>query len=123
MTLNVDGTRLGEQSTLRIAATVLAGTVEPGWALLEETADEQFSGWTIYGPGDFTDKRLPELGEGDELVEVSFAKGERALPEVRELHDWGNGEFPLLMESWVHRGRRKWMPWEDFSKYREPADE
>jgi len=117
MTLKADGTRPVGGSTLKIAAKVYAGEIELGWALLEETADEQFSGWTIFGPGDFTDERLPEIDEDDELVEVSFSEAERVLPEVRELHDWGNGEFPLLMESWVHRGKRKWMPWEDFSKY------
>jgi len=122
MTVKADGTRPGGQSTLRIAASVLVGAVEPGWALLEDTADERFSGWTIYGPGDFTNERLPEVGEDDQLVEVSFSEVERVLPEARDLHDWGNGHFPLLMESWVHRGERKWVPWEDFSKYGEPGE-
>ncbi len=123
MTLKADGTRPVARSTLRIAAKVLSAEIEPGWALLEATADEQFSGWTIYGPGDFTYERLPEIGEDDELAEVSFSDAGRLLPEVRELHDRGNGEFPLLMQFWAYQGERKWMPWEDFSKYRGPPAE
>lgn len=64
-----------------------------------------------------------EIGEDDELAEVSFSDAGRLLPEVRELHDRGNGEFPLLMQFWAYQGERKWMPWEDFSKYRGPPAE
>jgi hypothetical protein len=53
MTLKADGTGPVARSPLRSVAKVLSTKIEPGWALLEATADEQFSGWTIYGPGEF----------------------------------------------------------------------
>lgn len=119
MTLKGDGTRPDLQDELRISARVLSGTVAPAWALLEETANSTFSGWTVYGPGDFSDTRLPALDDGDEFVVLSFSEVSGALPDVLDLLDWGNGEFPLLMEAWIHHGVRKWMAWEDFAKYAE----
>lgn len=117
MTQQVGGTRPDRQSTLRISAEVFAGEVAAGWALLEESSEAGVSGWSVYGAGDFSEDRLPVLDSDDEFREVSFGAAADAFPEVLDLLDWGNGEFPLLMEAWVHRGARKWMPWEDFTKY------
>lgn len=121
MTLKADGTRPDLHGTLRISAHILSGRIDPAWALLEETADGTFTGWSVYGPGDFSDACLPSLEDGDEPTVCTFAEVSNALPDLLELLDWGNGEFPLLMEAWMHRGVRKWMPWEDFSKYADEA--
>lgn len=47
VTLKADGTRPDLQDELHISARVLSGTVAPAWALLEETANSTFSGWTV----------------------------------------------------------------------------
>jgi len=104
-------------STLRISAKVFAGEVAEGWALLEERSVQGVSGWSIYGPGDFSADALPVLDGDDEFREVAFDDAVGVLPGVLDLLDWGNGEFPLLMEAWVYKGARRWMPWEDFTRY------
>jgi hypothetical protein len=117
VTLKADGTRPDPQSMLRISAKVLNQDVDPGWALLEETSDTTFCGWTVYGPGDFSENCLPSLDDDDELLVRSFDDVGKVLPGILDLLDWGNGEFPLLMQAWIHKGVRKWMPWEDFSQW------
>jgi hypothetical protein len=116
VTLKADGTRPDLQSVLRISASVFDGRVEAGWAVLEESSDPAFSGWTVHGPGEYSEDRMPSV-DGDEYVEQTFEQVGGVLPDILDLLDWGNGEFPLLMQSWTHNGIRKWMPWEDFSKY------
>ncbi|WGX97259.1 hypothetical protein [Nocardioides sp. L-11A] len=117
MTLQVGGSRPDRGSTLHISAKVFAGEVAEGWALLEESAVSGVSGWSVYGPGDFSESRLPVLEGDDHFREVSFEAAAGVLPGVLDLLDWGNGEFPLLMQAWVYKGARKWMPWEDSTKY------
>ena len=117
MTLQVGGTRPSGASTLLIAGKVFAGEVAEGWALLEESTASGVSGWSVYGPGDFSEDRLPVLEGGDEFREVSFGAADEVLPGILDLLDWGNGEFPLLMQAWTYQGARKWMPWEDSTKY------
>lgn len=116
MTLKADGNRPDLRSVLHISASVLNGQVEPGWALLDETSDPRFSGWTVHGPGEYSESRLPSE-DGDDYVDKTFEQVGGVFPDIVDLLDWGNGEFPLLMEAWIHNGVRKWMPWEDFSKY------
>lgn len=117
MTLKADGTRPDLQSSVLISANVLRGGTDAGWALLEEASDEGVSGWTVYGPGEFSESYLPFPEEDDELLLASFEDVGAVLPHVLDLLEWGNGEFPLLMQAWLHKGARKWMPWEDFSRY------
>lgn len=102
---------------LGISAKVLNQHVAPGWALLEEASDTAFSGWTVFGPGDFSESCPPSLDDDDELLVCSFDDVGSVHRDVLDLLDWGNGEFPLLMQSWIHKGARKWMPWEDFSQW------
>jgi hypothetical protein len=120
MTLKLDGTRPDLESTLRVSADVLNGHADAAWALLEETGDDGSSGWSVFGLGDYSDQRLPVFDDGEDVATVTFSEAREALPAVPDLLDWGNGEFPPLMEAWLHQGRWKWMPWEDFTKY---ADE
>ncbi len=116
MTLKADGRRPGVRGIVRISVPVLAGQVEPGWAVLNETTAADFSGWTVVGPGEYSESELPAV-DGADFVEQTFEQAERLIPGIVDLLDWGNGEFPLLMQAWTHQGVRRWMPWEDFSKY------
>lgn len=65
---------------------------------------------------------MPTLDGGDESRVVSFNSAAQSFRRCWISLDCGDGEFPLLMEAWVHNGVRRWLPWEDFSRYAETGD-
>lgn len=102
-------------STLQISAKVFVGEVAEGWARLRRVRSKEFPAGASTGRAISLETSCLALDGDDEFREAAFEAAAGVLPGVLDLLDWGNGEFPLLMQAWVHNGARKWMPWEDFT--------